>query len=182
MDQGDHIRAYSQKVGATYLFHQQDVPPRSLLMTQDDALAKRDETEVLLYFRHPLDRFISAYRFFTQRARTLIARPGMPLDLNAVIHKKSATLPEWAEAALVWEDEHWNSQVEYHTHWTGAFVPNRVVDLAYLGGSPVNTSLRGTFEEELKDFPELRERLEERYKADLEMFERVAGKPDGIKV
>ena len=173
------IQAYSLKVASNTI---RDMVPclHSARLTQEEALALRGEQEIRLYIRHPLDRFVSAWKFFSRTGRHLIQRPGIPVWADKGL-RSDIPLWEWADLALEFEDIHWEPQVEFHT-LRGQFVPNRVIDVAYLGGRKSNRTTHGTVDEEFANHPELRKCLEEKYREDLELFERVVGKPDGIEV
>lgn len=125
------ICAYSLKCASTFIHkHITGQKGRRGGIGQAEAVAAREYgTDVHLIVRHPLDRLVSNYVFWTKRANSCIRSI---LDADMTDHKKimgesefkNITIEDWTAAAHRHYNAHWYGQTDYHTTPEGILVPN----------------------------------------------------------
>lgn len=173
------IDAYSAKAGSTSLLRHIQDPCRIIAQPEVEAL-REDGVPVHLYVRHPLDRLVSAYTWFTTKHNSPIRpiRDKSPKDHDVILGKTEATFEQWVEVALRHPNPHWCSQTEYHTTPAGLFVPTHCTNLQFLGGKKYNEIARPSWTDYYtKDFEE---RMSTLFAADLELFNDLKEHEDGI--
>lgn len=127
--------------------------------TLDINAAARSDKPIVLFVRHPVDRLVSAWRFFHQKAhfpnRHIASKTGLEKFVDQVLKGV--------------EDQHWMSQVKLHTHHR--FIPTVVhrfenihevwPELPHLNKGPGVPF----------DLWHRKDEVEEYYRADLELWE-----------
>ena len=180
---GSDIQAYSLKVASSFIHAQ--IQGRRIKKKSDknkthrigqlDALrAKERGAEIHLVVRHPLDRLVSNWVFWTKFANsglTTIAQNDLKLHDRLT---KAATLEDWYEASEETYNPHWYPQADYHSR-DGELVPTHLWPLESLPKDQpdqiTNASPRRkpSWEDYYTD--SFRAQMEDRYAADLELYE-----------
>lgn len=130
----------------------------------EEAAKRRNKVEILLYIRHPLDRLVSAWKYFTG---SMLMPCTYATVEDRVALNSEPSFDRWARIAMRYNDEHWTSQVDYHT-LDGLFVPNRVLPLEKMGGEIHNRTSHAGWLTYYTDW--LEEELRERYRKDLVLW------------
>lgn len=174
------IIGYSLKVASTAIYHltygkdrrQRARAPR---IGQAEALnAKKRGTPVNLWVRHPFDRLVSGYIFFTQRHTSYISPilEASKEDHDIILGNTPATIEEWHAATQRHYNAHWISQWDYHSR-DGQLVPNVLwpMESLQLVTERHNATERKSWEEYLS--PEFLADLEKLYAKDIELYEQA---------
>ncbi len=141
------------------------------------ALAKTEVQEcdrVTLYMRHPYDRLVSGWKWFTAR------RDHMNSQLNfypAACHlkgQKNISLLEWATVVLPHADPHWLPQTTVHPHWR----EYTLAHVSELGLVQEKKTEHGPWEDYWS--PEIDDVVREYYAEDMIMWEAYKEARDGI--
>lgn len=170
------VFAYSFKVGSTTLIKRYVASRQGGFVNQRNVNPRHTIT---LYVRHPLDRLVSAWRWFTQHHNSYmkdILADNLE-DHNFLLDDKTKFEP-WIGTAMKYENLHWYPTVKYHTNEKGIFLPNNLRLLADLGGEKTKTTKHDSWETYYSD--ELRERMESLYADDLTLYRKVKERKDGI--
>jgi hypothetical protein len=134
--------------------------------------------ECHLFVRHPLDRLVSAWKYFTTKHNTYIKDI---LEFDADIHDRiqgnrpyrNISLPEWWEAASQVYNKHWVVVTDYNTY-KGEFVPDRLYPLEALGlatGKKLNATRHDSWESYYDKG--LRDKVATHFEKDIELFEKA---------
>lgn len=166
------ILAYSLKVASTYIRAHFNSS-----MGQAEALAARKAgTDVHLIVRHPLDRLVSGWAFWTKKANSHMSDLYKENPTDHDILFKESTLEEWFDASTRHYNDHWEPQARYHSR-DGELVPNILWPLESLSFMPAtnpdlhNKSPRESTEHYFKD-KGFRKAVEDYYAADIELYEK----------
>lgn len=165
------ITGYSLKAGSTTIMKSLGVPRAHI--GQFEALKHAERgLKVRLFVRHPLDRLVSAWKFFTTVGTSYIKAI---LDRDPKAHNRlmarDCGFEEWADIALKWYNPHWYPQTEYHTTKEGLFVPTDVYELSYLSKTKMNSTRHEPWEFYYEGNPELRAKIEDMYINDIVLYE-----------
>ncbi len=143
------------------------------------AEAAAHDGPVVLIVRHPLDRLVSNWIFWTRVHKT---RPHVEDPIAAeTLGNKSTPFERWHEVAdrpECW-NPHWVDQTELHTY-EGKFVANTTLPwevLSTLREDKVNATERTAWQDYYT--PEFRAAMEERYLADVTLYEEALASWDG---
>ncbi len=119
--------ALTRKVASTFL---QAHVSGGRRLSQQEAL---DHPNVWLFVRHPLDRLVSNWRFWTRNTGGGLIKAIKQASRrdHDIIMCPDSTLEQWTKAALRHDDPHWVSQTEIHTR-DGEFVPNTILPVESL--------------------------------------------------
>ena len=193
---GDKILAYSLKVASTFLYahvlgHVNNRGDRYKVtrLGQAEALrAKENGTEVHLVVRHPLDRLVSNYVFWTKKANSYIKpiNDASPADHSVIMGDTNPTIEQWYEASQRHYNAHWEPQWDYHTTPDGVLVPTHIWPIESLSLKLMRSEegknespRRGTWEDYYS--PEFRAAMEERYANDVRLYEQAKENWNGEK-
>lgn len=137
-----------------------------------------------LFVRHPLDRLVSAWKYFTQKHNMFIKDI---LEFDADIHDriqgnkpyKNIGLEDWWAAASQVYNKHWCNVTEYNTY-KGEFVPTRLYPLEALSlatGKRSNATTHKPWEEYYT--LAFKKMVESHFADDLALYERAKETWDG---
>ena len=170
------VFAYSYKVGSTSLIKKYVAKGYGGFANQRDLNLK---DIITLYVRHPLDRLVSAWKWFTEYHNSYLKEilAASPEDHETILARNTKFEP-WLDAALKYENLHWYGQKEYHTNEKGVFVPNNVFPLEAMSGERLKKTVHKEWRTYYSD--DLRSRMEKLYADDLTLYNSVKEKKDGF--
>lgn len=186
---GGEILAYSLKVASTYIFAHATGAKitarrdryKTRKLGQAEAIEARDVgTNVHLIVRHPLDRLVSNYVFWTKKANSCIKDI---LEADAAAHRvlmgtDNPTIEQWTEAAHAHYNGHWGKQWDYHTTPEGLLVPNVLWPMESLDKMPAtNDDLKNKSPRDKPSWEDyftssFRDEMEDYYAKDIELYEK----------
>lgn len=164
------IHAYSLKVGSGTLLT--SLPqPRNHMCQPEVHSAGTKGLPVHMYVRHPLDRMVSAWSWFTQKQTSYI-KP--ILDMSPGDHKvlmdRKTPFDVWVNAALRHYNPHWYPQVEYHSTREGELVPSVIKTLDCIGPTKMHETKHAPWEDVYEGHEALKDYLEDIYYNDIALY------------